>query len=333
MRNSKDAYAILLAAHHPTANLIGVSTVHGNASLANTTYNTCAVLEALGRADVPVIRGAAKPLEREPVHAPFIHGESGLDGVNLPRPTKYKLDELPTGTAEMYKSLKKRETGSVWMIATGPLTNVADLLNRFPEVASVFHGVSIMGGAVGDGFISAPMHRKDGPGNMSRWAEFNIYCDPEAAAMVLQDPPSSRRTNLATLDLTHLCRADSSVIAQLFPPWKILSPPRKMMQEVMEYFRKTYQKQAHGTTDGPPLHDAVAAFAVLDMDDIALAETDDIFDIEVVTEEGEQYARTVLKPPKKNSEGIVVPRGIDQPRMWRDIELCLDRIDDLVKST
>ena len=74
----QDAFAILLAARHPDLNLLGVSTVHGNASLENTTRNTLSVLKAIGREDVPVYPGTAKPFCRSAVHAPDIHGTQPL---------------------------------------------------------------------------------------------------------------------------------------------------------------------------------------------------------------------------------------------------------------
>lgn len=71
---SQDAFAILLAAHHPSLDLLGITTVHGNASLENTTTNALRVLEAIGRSDVPVYAGSRKPFCRPAVHAPDIHG-------------------------------------------------------------------------------------------------------------------------------------------------------------------------------------------------------------------------------------------------------------------
>lgn len=321
-RGLQDAYALLLAAHHPRAKLVGVSTVHGNSSLDNTTYNTCAVLEALGRSDVPVVRGAAKPLQRDAVHAPQYHGATGLDGVSLlPVPKHYRPKDLPSGMEAVHSLMMQEPQESIVIVATGPLTNVAQLLLSFPDVVSVVSGISVMGGAVGDGYTTAPMHRQDGPGNWSQWAEFNIFCDPEAANMVLKHPKLRTKSYMATLDLTHLCRADENVFAQIFASESSSSRVSQMMEEVMVYFRDSYRKHTNGATDGPPLHDAVAVFFVLESASILDLGAKGGSVVHVETE-GEQTGRTVLVEGAA-AQGVIVPRAIDLERFWKTITECL----------
>lgn len=183
-----DAFAILLAARSPAASLLGISTVYGNAPLESTTYNTRAILKSIGREDIPVYPGAAKPSLRDAAHAPDIHGDSGLGGTHsLPQPTV----PARSGGAltAMYRALRAERPGTAWLVAVGALTNVAALFRSYPDLIDHVAGLSIMGGAVGGGFTDAPMGAVDGEGerfgNHTPFAEFNIYCDPEAARAVL----------------------------------------------------------------------------------------------------------------------------------------------------
>lgn len=146
----------MLAAHSPKTVLLGVTTVHGNSSLVNTTCNTRSVLEAIGHR-VPVYSGTSKPLQREAVHAPEIHGESGIDGVTLlPKPIEPAVENADFLTA-MYDALKQTTPGTAWLVTTGTLTNAAKLFMTHPDIIDHLAGLSIMGGAIGGGFTNAPM--------------------------------------------------------------------------------------------------------------------------------------------------------------------------------
>ncbi|EKG17314.1 hypothetical protein MPH_05380 [Macrophomina phaseolina MS6] len=174
-----DAFAILLAAHNPHVRLLGVSTVHGNASLEHTTQNGLSILEAIGRREIPLYPGASKPLERDAVHAASIHGESGLDGTTImPKPVRAAVRDVDCVEA-MYKALIATPPKSAWLVATGTLTNAARVINEHPELAEHLKGFSIMGGAIGGGFTDAPLGKVAGEGerfgNWTPYAEFNIY--------------------------------------------------------------------------------------------------------------------------------------------------------------
>lgn len=141
----QDAFALLLASHHPQINLIGVSTVHGNASLSHTTRNTLAVLQACSRSSLPLVIGESRPLVREPQAAPSIHGESGLDGVPLlPQPDTSRLQHRPHGTSHITDAILAHPPNTVWIVATGPLTNIAKALAERPEIAAHFAGLSTL---------------------------------------------------------------------------------------------------------------------------------------------------------------------------------------------
>lgn len=175
----KDAFAILLAAHHPNLHLLGVSTVHGNASLEKTTTNTLSILTAIGRPDIPVHPGAARPFCRVAVYAPDIHGATGLDGTTcLPSPAAKPVTK-PNAILAMHHALMEQPKGTAWLVATGALSNVALLFATFPALVEHIKGLSIMGGAIGGGFTDAPMGHVRGEGerfgNTTAYAEFNVY--------------------------------------------------------------------------------------------------------------------------------------------------------------
>lgn len=185
-----DAIALILA--HHCAEVLAVTTVSGNAPLAATTDNALMVL-ALLEADTPVHAGAARPLVGEPKHAFAVHGESGLDGV--PR-----IDHGRTPASEdAVTALLEGAAPDAWVVALGPLTNLALALRRDPSWPQRIAGISIMGG-------SATV------GNATPAAEFNIWADPEAAAQVF-----ACGANLVQcgLNLTHQLRTDDAVVTRL----------------------------------------------------------------------------------------------------------------------
>ena len=135
-----DAMAILLAAG--TLDLRGVTTVHGNASVENTTINTCKVLELAGLAQVPVAVGAPQPLKRRMSHAPGVHGITGMDGPDLPSPSMQPVGE----PAVEFIARMATAVEGLHLVATGPLTNIAAALQAYrADLASRIAGISLMG--------------------------------------------------------------------------------------------------------------------------------------------------------------------------------------------
>lgn len=161
-----DAIAILFAARE--LDLVGITTVHGNAALPQTTRNALALCTLAGL-EVPVVAGAAEPLVGARSHAPDIHGESGLDGAVLPEPDRAPL---PGHAVDFIIAEAERRRGELVLAGIGPLTNLALALRREPRLASWLKAITIMGG-------SSTL------GNVTPAAEFNVWCDPEAAAIVL----------------------------------------------------------------------------------------------------------------------------------------------------
>ncbi|MBV8794960.1 MAG: nucleoside hydrolase, partial [Hyphomicrobiales bacterium] len=161
-----DALALLYACAHDEAQILGVSTVVGNVSLAAATRNTRAVLAVAGRADIPVWPGAATAMSIAVRDASEIHGKTGLGHAVLPEPDE---PEVGLHAADSIIAAARSHSGRLILCATGPLTNIALAVMREPELPRLVKRFVIMGGAYSDS------------GNVTPSAEFNIWHDPEAA--------------------------------------------------------------------------------------------------------------------------------------------------------
>jgi purine nucleosidase len=168
-----DALAIMLATASPELLVEGITTVSGNVHVNKTSLNALKVLEAIGIDDVHVTKGMAKPLVRELEVAEDFHGTDGLGDTNLPLP-KLKLDHRHA--VDFLIEETRKNPRSLTVVATGPLTNIATVLQRDHDFLRNIKELIIMGGA----YSVTPY----GYGNMNPVAEFNIYVDPEAAKQV-----------------------------------------------------------------------------------------------------------------------------------------------------
>ena len=185
-----DAIALILAHRH--ADVVGITSVSGNAPLAATTANALLVT-ALLDVDTPVVSGAAKPLVGEPIHAAVVHGESGLGGVD-----RIDHDRTTAGDDAVGFLLDTAEP-DITVVAVGPLTNLALAIERDPGWVKRIAGISIMGGSTD-------------VGNATRVAEFNIFADPEAAARVFE---SGAEVTMCGLNLTHQFQTTDPVVERL----------------------------------------------------------------------------------------------------------------------
>ena len=186
-----DAIALILAHRH--AEVLGVTTVSGNAPLPATTANALLVL-ALLNVDTPLHVGAAKPLVGAPVHATGVHGENGLAGVDRAPHKRTPTSDDAVGF------LLDAAAPDVWIIAVGPLTNLALAIDRDPQWPQRIAGISIMGGSAG-------------VGNATAVAEFNIFADPEAAARVFA---CGADITMCGLNLTHQLRTTDAIVETLW---------------------------------------------------------------------------------------------------------------------
>ena len=222
-----DAIALLLALASPEIELLGVTTVAGNQTLEKTTANAIRILEFSGRTDVSVAAGADRPIVREPYVAKYVHGETGLDGPDLPAAQGVQLDEHAV-------DFLGRHADGATVVAVGPLTNVALTLARYPEAQP--KRIVLMGGSIG-------------LGNVTPAAEFNIWADPEAAARVFE---SGLDVTMIGLDVTHqalMTKADAERL-------RGTGRTGTLVAELWEFYNR-FHSQTYGF-DGSPIHDAVA---------------------------------------------------------------------------
>ena len=323
-------------------------------------------MQAIGRADIPVYPGAAKPFCREAVAAPNIHGTFSLNSVQQHCPKDSTLgvsgldgtDLLPTASSPpiihtpyllaIRSALLSYPPGVAHLVATGALTNIALLFASFPSLATHVASLSIMGGALGGGFTNAPLGHLTGEGerigNVSRWAEFNIYCDPEAAAAVFGNKELSAKTTLIPLDLTHQVLGTLEVQRVLLygdsEAGEEPSTLRRMLHDLLIFFATTYAK-VFGLVEGPPLHDPLAVAVLLDNFGFEQLGFDDRagerWEVSVVTDgrhskdesaQG-QLGRTVVS--RVQGGGVRIPRGLDVKAFWRVFEECVQRAEKGLK--
>jgi pyrimidine-specific ribonucleoside hydrolase len=229
-----DALALVLGLARPELDLLAVTTVGGNAGLAATTDNALRVLTLVGRTDVPVAAGAAGPLVRTLHVALEVHGESGLEGADLPAAT---AAARPEGAIELLRRTLEAAPEPVTIAAVGPLTNIALLLRTHPHLAERIASLRIMGGAITEGNVTAS-------------AEFNIWQDPEAARIVLD---CGRPITLMPLDVTHQALFREADVERL---QAVGTRPARVFADLLRYFAR-FHRERYGW-DGSPIHDAVA---------------------------------------------------------------------------
>ena len=165
-----DAVAIMLAHKLDEIDLVGISTVCGNTIQENAFWNTHRINGLMGTA-YPIYRGAEKPLVIPLVTAAYVHGENGLGDVELPVPENAVIQQQSAWDA-LY-AWAKAHPKELRLVPTGPLTNIAIAITKYPDLPELLHSITLMGGSAG-------------PGNITPAAEFNIFADPQAADIVFR---------------------------------------------------------------------------------------------------------------------------------------------------
>jgi len=238
-----DAIALLLASRADNIKLLGVTTVAGNSYLENTTRNARKVLDYAGVTDVDVYAGCGKPL----MHALYrltgaiIHGEDGLGGPAIPE----AVTKIGEGHAVQFLIRTLRESQEpITLIATGPLTNIAMMINEAPDVLPKIEKLVIMGGAVYN------------PGNITSAAEFNIYVDPEAAKIVFA---SGLNIYLNTLDISMKAVFYAQDIERVRAQGDKISV---IVAELLDFFGGTHVE--HFGFLACPIHDALCVGVLID---------------------------------------------------------------------
>jgi purine nucleosidase len=234
-----DALAVLLALRTPGCDLVGITTVHGNAPLERTTANTLHVLDLGEAPEVPVVSGAGTPLVRPAMTAAEVHGGDGLGGIAATLPVSSR--KAGSGAAEFLVATARRFSGSLRLVAVGPLTNIALAIRRDPEALRGIKSLTVMGGAVRV------------PGNAGPVSEFNFFADPEAAAEVLA---ARLPLTLLPLDVTEQVVLQRAAVTRA--RGKLADFVRQLTATTLAFHA------AEEGIDGMFLHDPLALAAALD---------------------------------------------------------------------
>lgn len=229
-----DFIALSMVLARPEFDVLGMIALSGNVGLDVTVNNALLACELSGRADIPVLAGSAKPLKRPARTASNIHGKSGL-GASLELYAKGK--PLSKNGVDFIIEMAEKFAGRLEILSLGPLTDVALALEKAPQIAQKIACVTIMGGGV---------HA----GNATKFAEFNIVADPEAASVVFS---SGVKTVMIGLDATNLCCQPRSDIELLRAPTKLGTIVPSMLTDYADVYKKVHD------LDGMIIHDAISA--------------------------------------------------------------------------
>ncbi|TKD70877.1 nucleoside hydrolase [Pseudalkalibacillus hwajinpoensis] len=234
-----DAISIILAASSNRIQIEGITTVAGNVEVEKTTLNALKVCELIGL-DVPVARGAEQPLVKVREFAPDIHGDSGLDGPQLPEVPKKTAIEQHAVDFIIEKVMKS--DGEITLVPTGPLTNIAHAIQKEPGIVEKIKEIVLMGGGTF--------------GNWTPTAEFNIYVDAEAADIVFN---CGVPVTMFGLDVTHQAITTPAILEKID---SIESVTSVFVRDLLVYFTKTY-REVFGF-EGAPIHDACTIAYLID---------------------------------------------------------------------
>jgi len=228
-----DAVAILLALASPELEILGLTVVAGNVPLKLTETNARKICELAGKPETRVYAGASRPLMRNLVTAEEVHGQTGLNGPDLPEPKMKLQDQFAVDF--IVETLMTEAPGTVTLCPLGPLTNIALAMIREPKIASRIKQIVLMGGGFFEG------------GNVTPAAEFNIYVDPHAADVVLK---SGVPIVMMPLDVTHKALTKATRVEAFR---KLGTKVGIATAEMLEFFER-FDEQKYGS-DGGPLHD------------------------------------------------------------------------------
>jgi inosine-uridine nucleoside N-ribohydrolase len=292
-----DAVAIMLAALHPALDLLAVTTVNGNVEVSRCTDNSLRTLELIGRGDIPVYEGLARPIVRADFPTPrATKRDAKVHMATLPFP-EAKAAKQPLSPPEFLAHAFAERPGEIILVAVGPLSNLAAALALDPAFAGNVAELVIMGGAIDKS-------------NVTPSAEFNIWADPEAAAMVME--AAFPKITLVPLDATHQALISLEQCAELRA---LGSKAGEGAAALVEYRISGYEaSQPTGVPRTAPVHDALCIAALVDPDVIVTRH------LNVVVETRGEYTigRTVVDHEKRTTRppNCHVALGADRERFF-----------------
>ncbi|MCK4551844.1 MAG: nucleoside hydrolase [Tenericutes bacterium] len=291
-----DAIAIMLAGKNSKLELLGITVESGNQTLEKTGLNALNLCQYLN-IDVPVCLGASNPIIKEVEVCEAIHGETGLDGFDFPN---LEISYDPRHAVDFIIETILKSDKKVTMVTTGPMTNLALAIRIEPNILNNIEEVVIMGGSYSNG-------------NVTPAAEFNIYCDPEAAHIVFN---SGLKVTMVGLDVTRKVLVLPEIVDRMT---KIDNNASKLFTKLMIVFNEN-QKRVFGF-DGAPLHDPVTIAYLIDPTVIDV----DFVHCEIDISNGSSYGRTNcdIFDYLKLKKNTFVAKNIDVDKFWNIIEEAL----------
>ena len=291
-----DAIALLMALSCSELNVIGLTTTAGNVPLAPATRNTLALLEYLNRTDVPVYKGASRPVRGRFAYARHVHSASGL--THRLREPETKPGE--TGAVQYIGQTLLADPGAVSIIALGPLTNLARVIKRYKSALGAARRIIVMGGAV------------DTPGNVTPHSEFNFYSDPTAARVVIESGVPITLIDLAPCRQVFVSRAEADELDSSGHAGKLAA------QLLTGWFRRDPQRERFNLYDPLTMIAAIAP-ATLTLRSVQLAVDDSD-----TTDETSKWGQTRVVNPTDGPVSISTPGGVDREAALATIRRLLD---------
>ncbi|MFD1362901.1 nucleoside hydrolase [Lentibacillus salinarum] len=297
-----DAMAIILAASGVSdLKIEAITTVAGNVGVGKNTVNALRVCDLTGLHDIPVAMGADRPLVQEPSEASHVHGQSGLDGTDLPEePVKQPIDQHAVDV--LIEKLLASD-GDITLVPIGPLTNIALAIRKEPRIVAKIKEIAMMGGGTF--------------GNRTPSAEFNIYADAEAARIVFE---SGAPITMFGLDVTHQALATPDKLAELKA---IENPVAKAVADMLTFYSGAYK----GNFAGAAMHDPCPIGYLIAPD---IFEWDKVR-VDVETTGKFTYGMTVVdfKGSTGRESNVQFARRLDSGEFW---QLFLDALRSYSKS-
>jgi len=234
-----DALALILAIKSPALDVRGITTTAGNTTLKNATNNVLKLLSLLETYDIQLYKGAETSLDGNFYGSEEVHGKNGLEGLENINPPNINVGK---NAIKFFKSFLKKNKVNNCIISLGPLTNIATLIIKHPELIKYVNELYIMGGTI------------NVPGNITPESEFNIFCDPKAAEIVFSSPISN--ITLIPLDVTRktlFTKKHLDIIKE--SPMKNQKLKRFLIKTIQFYQNYCIK---NNNLEGCPLHDPLA---------------------------------------------------------------------------
>lgn len=291
-----DALAIIIACRHPAIDLRALTATMGNSTVEKTVKNACQICTLLGVNNIPVAAGMAQPIIRKPYQENYVFGELGLEQFGFKLPVKKAVKPEPRHAVNLISDLLMASKGEISFVATGPLSNLAMAMRLEPQIIPKIKQIVLIGGSYEQG-------------NVTPAAEFNIYCDPEAAHIVFS---CGRPIVMIGLAITEKVLATPEII---MATQKINNQTAKIAVSIMEFFAKNNQMISH--LKFVPVYDPAAIVYLLKPEIYKVKP----MHVEIELKDESEYGRTKCELPVSSSKpaNAAVVIDLEFGKFWDEI--------------